>query len=310
MSKRAVLAKAAYVRPDLPSPGRLAATEYALHLGTAGGGANVFTSLEDTVLVIGPPRSGKGVHLVVHTIVDAPGAVVSTSTRADTLRATVRERSRCGAVFIFDPQQTVDDDLGGQRLRWSPVAGCASPQKAIVRASSLADASGMTKGTISNGEFWSGQAAAVFRPYLMAADLDGKTMRDVARWAMSPDDDEPVSILRSHGGLPAQWGEDLASIQSADAQMKGNVWAGVRRSLDALADPRVLDACSPDPADSFSTAESLQPAQPTLVPQPRRGGEHRSTTVAASSRHRRRGHRCHHHGGAPELGSGQSPVGS
>lgn len=256
LSGRAVLAKAPYVRPDLGPSLRIPPEECAVRLGATPRGTAVFASLEDAVLVIGPPRSGKGVHLVIHSIVDAPGAVVSTSTRADTLRATLRERSRKGDAFVFDPQGAVNGDLGIRGLRWSPVEGCSEPRKAIVRAASLADASGMAKST-TNGEFWSGQTAAVFRPYLMAAALSGSSMRDVVRWAMNPDDDEPVGILRSHPGLPAQWGDDLAAIQAADGQLKGNVWAGVRRALDALADPSVLDACSPDPGDEFSTREFL-----------------------------------------------------
>lgn len=41
--------------------------------------------------VIGPPRSGKGLHIVIPAILDAPGPVVTTSTRPDNL-----DRSRFG----------------------------------------------------------------------------------------------------------------------------------------------------------------------------------------------------------------------
>jgi type IV secretion system protein VirD4 len=49
--------------------------------------------VEDSILLIGPPRSGKGAHIVINTILDAPGAVVTTSTRPDNLTATLRARS-------------------------------------------------------------------------------------------------------------------------------------------------------------------------------------------------------------------------
>ena len=50
--------------------------------------------MEDSTLVLGPPRSGKGLHIVVNAILDAPGAVVTTSTRPDNLAATMTARQR------------------------------------------------------------------------------------------------------------------------------------------------------------------------------------------------------------------------
>ncbi|MCD2115661.1 MULTISPECIES: hypothetical protein [Rhodococcus] len=50
----------------------------------------VWASVEDSILLIGPPRSGKGLHVVINAILDAPGAVVTTSTRPDNLTATLR----------------------------------------------------------------------------------------------------------------------------------------------------------------------------------------------------------------------------
>ena len=40
---------------------------------------DVWASVEDSMLLLGPPRSGKGLHLVIPMILDAPGAVVTTS---------------------------------------------------------------------------------------------------------------------------------------------------------------------------------------------------------------------------------------
>lgn len=48
----------------------------------------VWASVEDSILLIGPPRSGKGLHIVIPTILDAPGPVVTTSTRPDNLTDT------------------------------------------------------------------------------------------------------------------------------------------------------------------------------------------------------------------------------
>jgi hypothetical protein len=73
-------------------------------------------------VVLGPPRSGKGLHLVVPLIVGAPGAVVTTSTRPDNLAITLRQRAKAGPVAVFDPQGLAAGVPG--RLRWSPMRGC------------------------------------------------------------------------------------------------------------------------------------------------------------------------------------------
>lgn len=85
--------------------------------------------------------------------------------------------------------------------------------------------------------------------------------------SMSASDDEahglsaggprPVSILRAHSAAAAGWAEELAAQSFADHRQRDSVWAGVRRAFDALADPRVLEACSPDPDNAFSAVEFL-----------------------------------------------------
>ena len=55
------------------------------------------------MLVVGPPRSGKTSCLVIPNVLDAPAAVVSTSTKPDVLEATVFRRYALGNCFVFDP---------------------------------------------------------------------------------------------------------------------------------------------------------------------------------------------------------------
>ena len=56
------------------------------------------------MVLLGPPRSGKGVHIVINAILDAPGAVITTSTRPDNLTAALEARAKVGPVAVFDPQ--------------------------------------------------------------------------------------------------------------------------------------------------------------------------------------------------------------
>jgi type IV secretory pathway TraG/TraD family ATPase VirD4 len=255
LSARAVRRRAPRVRPRL-SLRRRAAHQLGLSLGRdVESGRRLHGSTEDSYLVLGPPRGGKGVGLIIPGVLAYPGPVVVTATRTDTLLHTVMGRARRGPVTVFDPQ-----DLAGwaTRLQWSPVAGCADPQVAILRAAGFAAAARLTRGTTADGEYWQAQAAAVIRCYLHAADLDGRRVTDVLAWVGRPQDPTPVRILREQSGAAPAWAEELAAQARDDPRHRDSVWGGVRRAFDALADPRVLDACSPPPGQAFDAATFLR----------------------------------------------------
>lgn len=223
-----------------------------------GAGLPLYASIEDSVLVIGPPGAGKGTGFMYRAVADALGAVVSTSTKPDVLLNTVALRQRDGLrgsrkVWVFDPQE-----ISGwpDVLRWSPTRGCDDPTTAIVRAAGMAEASQVGKG-VTNGDFWAGQTAAVIRCYLHAAALGSKTAIDVMRWTRNPKAEEPITILAEHPGAADGWADELAEQKAAPPNQVGSVWAGVRRAFDSLADPRVARACSPRPGEGFSPEEFI-----------------------------------------------------
>ena len=144
------------------------------------GRQDLWSSVEDSAVILGPPRTGKGLHLVIPWVLDAPGPVVCTSTRPDTLAVTLATRASVGPVAIFDPQRLAGLPGG---LRWSPIRGCETPRTALVRARGLASGAGWNRGTVSDGEFWSGQTETALRCLLHAAALGGRDAVDVYRWA-------------------------------------------------------------------------------------------------------------------------------
>ncbi|MGI8458646.1 MAG: type IV secretory system conjugative DNA transfer family protein, partial [Propionibacteriaceae bacterium] len=219
-----------------------------------GAGLPLYASVEDSVLVVGPPGAGKGTGFMYRAVADAPGAVVSTSTKPDVLLNTVALRKQSGRkVWVFDPQE-----ISGwpSVLRWSPTRGCDDPTTAIVRAAGMAEASQVGKG-VTNGDFWAGQTAAVIRCYLHAAALGDKTAIHVMRWARNPKAEEPIAILHEHPQAADGWGDELAEQKAAPPNQVGSVWAGVRRAFDSLADPRVARACSPKPGQGFNPEKFL-----------------------------------------------------
>ncbi|HWA67428.1 MAG TPA: TraM recognition domain-containing protein [Mycobacteriales bacterium] len=209
----------------------------------------LFGAAEDSYLYLGPPRSGKGVHLIIPQTIDAPGAALVTATRPDTLRHTLTLRAAHGPVMVFDPQHLAGDSV--PRLRWAPQHGCTDPLTAISRARALAAGAQLSPASVTDAAFWQGMTEAVLRCYLHAAALDGRSMRDVLTWTARPADPTPVRILRTNPDAAPGWVEELTAQAAADPRQRDSVWAGVRRAVDSLADPRVLDSCSPPEGDAI-----------------------------------------------------------
>jgi type IV secretion system protein VirD4 len=216
----------------------------------------LFGSAEDSYLYLGPPRSGKSMFLVIPQTIVAPGAALVTETRPEVLSHTLAIRASRGPVAVFDPQQLANGPV--PRLRWAPQHGCEDPLTAIVRARALAAGARLSPSSVTDADYWQGMAEAVLRCYLHAAALDGRTIRDVITWSARPGDPTPVRILRTHPDAAPGWVEELAVQVGGEPRQRDSVWNSVRRAFDSLADPRVLDACSPPPGEALDLAEFIR----------------------------------------------------
>jgi len=251
--KKALLRRAAIVRPSATLTTG-APTEVGYRIGRMRG-HDLWCSVEDSALLVGPPRMGKGLHVVIPWVLDAPGPVVATSTRPDTLAVTMHARTVRGPVAIFDPQRLAGLPGG---LRWSPVRGCETPRTALVRARGLAAGAGFGR-TVSDSDFWSGQTETALRCLLHAAALDGRGAVDLYRWSLDPVlAEDAVTILSRERRAAIGWGEALDAAVHADPRTRDSIWLGVRQSLAALADPEVLDAVDPGPREAFDPAAFLR----------------------------------------------------
>jgi len=245
-SEKALLRRADNLRPGLTDP---KPHDVGYRLG-ASKGVGVWASVEDSIMVIGPPRSGKGLHLVIPAILDAPGAVVVTSTRPDNLTATMRARRRIGPVAIFDPQHLAEGLPPG--LRWSPIRGCESPQTAMIRATGLAAGTGLSAGGVDSGGFWEGKTCAALQALLHAAAIDNRPPAELFRWTLDPTAAaDAVAILTGSTRAATGWAESLEAMIDSDPRTRDSIWQGVSLALGSLADPRVLDAVSPAEGEGF-----------------------------------------------------------
>ena len=245
-----LLARGPVLRPSTVKP---VPNDLGFFLGTSRR-SDCYASVEDSMVILGPPRSGKGYNLVIPFILDAPGAVVTTSTRPDNLAATMTARAKRGPVAVFDPQGLAKGVTGA--LRWSPIRGCESPQTAMLRANALCAGAGAG---ITDGGFWIQQTNTVVRCLLQAAALDGRTAVDLYRWSLSaPAASQAVSVLAESPGAAPLWSQALDAVITADQRQRDSVWSIVSTVFGPLADPRVVTQLTPASGEEFHPAQFLR----------------------------------------------------
>ncbi|MGC9156489.1 MAG: type IV secretory system conjugative DNA transfer family protein, partial [Ferrimicrobium sp.] len=129
---KVLLSQAGVLRPSIADA---QPRDVGFYLGTSRG-VDCWMGVRDSLVILGPPGSGKGLNLIIPSILDAPGAVITTSTRPDNLAVTLTRRGSDGRpVGVFDPHGLA---IGApSTLRWSPVRGCERAQTAMVRAKAL-----------------------------------------------------------------------------------------------------------------------------------------------------------------------------
>ncbi|MFK4763022.1 type IV secretory system conjugative DNA transfer family protein [Microbacterium sp. ZW T5_45] len=276
-SEKALLRRAGHLRPSLDTP---QPADVGYRIGTSRG-HGVWASVEDSILLLGPPRSGKGAHIVINAILDAPGAVVTTSTRPDNLTATLRARQRTGGpVAVFDPQHLAEGVPAG--LRWSPIRGCEDPLTAMIRATGLAAGTGLSAGGVEGGGFWEGKTRTALQALLHAAALDHCPPGELFRWTLDPSAAaDAVAILTANPNAAVGWAEGLQAMIDSDPRTRDSIWQGVSLALAALADPRVLDAVSPREGEDFDPEAFLR-AKGTLYLLATGAGANNSAALVAA----------------------------
>lgn len=235
LSAAAVLRRGHILRPG---SGRLVPSDVGWRVGRSHG-TDVYVSIEDSVALEGPPRSGKGYRVLISAILDWSGPLVTTSTTNDNLTATMRMRQRCGEVFVFDPQNLsgVKDTVG-----IDPIAGCEDPLVAVQRGAAIV--TGTALGASATNQEWAAAAATVLSRLLHAAAVGGRDVGDLHQWGSTPAlARTAVEILRSDGA--PGWGDGLEAILTGDEKLRSSTWFGVQGAVAPLAIPQIRDALRP-----------------------------------------------------------------
>jgi type IV secretory pathway TraG/TraD family ATPase VirD4 len=234
--------KACVVRPSLADLTRrerlrVRTTEVAVPLCRVGA-LRVWSSVEDVLLIFGGPRTGKTGYLAGR-IIDAPGAVLVTSTRTDLHDLTAGLRARRGPVLVFNAVGLGDLP---STVTFDPLCGCADPVTAAERATDLIAAG--SHGDGGDREYWDAQARRVLAALLHAAALGALHMRDVLRWVAAPDPAarEVTSLLR-RSPEPA-YVEDAAQFLTTNPRTRTSITSTIMPALGWLTSPAASAAAS------------------------------------------------------------------
>jgi type IV secretion system protein VirD4 len=213
----------------------------------------LYAGPETAVLVIGPPRSGKTSSLVVPSVLDAPAAVVSTSTKPDVLKATAVHRGRLGRCFLFDPFATTERPWWVHPLRWSPVVGCESFDRATAITFALASAARPGVAGTEAGH-WVERAQALLTPLLFAAATRNLDMRAVLRWVQARDLREPSAIIEASGHEMAS--DTLAGVAATDERELSGIFSATSGLLAAYRTDAVMASTVRPNFDPMTFAQS------------------------------------------------------
>lgn len=154
--------------------GRLTRNSY---LATKG-----FTS----VIVFGPPGSGKTTGFAEPAVVEHHGPALVASMKMDLARNTIAVRDALvdGRALVYDPSRSTN--LNDRfRCGWTPLARCRTWAGTKRMASWLCSVSSSAVGGAED-DFWKKNAAMMLEPALfLMANSPGKTMADVVEWVQN-----------------------------------------------------------------------------------------------------------------------------
>ena len=214
---------------------RTRTTNFAVRLGRGPYGRRCYGRMEDMIGLVAPQRSGK-TGLLIDRILDHPGAVITSSSRADIYEASAVGRSRRGPVEVFNPQ-----GVGGvvPTFSWDLLGACGDEMAAYRMADWLA---GATPG-YGNLEWFEAKGTFALGALLLAASIGGHSISDVYWWvhAGKPQDCEAIRILLKYGN------RDLAQLivrLLGGDRTAGSVRDTIDKTLQFAAMPVLAEAAS------------------------------------------------------------------
>ena len=227
-------------------------------------GRGAWISTETPLYVLASTRTGKTTSVIIPIVMEAPGPVITTSSRMDVIEATLamrrdgfrtsgREDYAGGSpqhgqseVWIFDPTGIcTDPSYAPYAINWDPVAACIDDRRAHNLASAIVGTADL-KGDNAN---WAHIATTIVRSLLTAGAVSGKGLDEVYFWSQSMD-----GIIAAANILKNCQDNDLRSLATPlqalmddDQRTRSNKMLSVSTSFEALGIKSIRQWLRPDP---------------------------------------------------------------
>jgi type IV secretion system protein VirD4 len=210
-----------------------------------------------SLLVIGPPQTGKTAGLAIPAILEWPGPVLVTSSKSDILEITQAGRRARGEVMVYDPISDPERSVG-----WTPLAGAGDWTGALVAARAMMAA--IPGGDARAHDFWYAAAEAALAPMLRAAAETGDMSRLVSWLDTGEDADAEIARVLQDLHEPLAYSAWRA-VTTLDPRTRSGVIATARTVLAGWWDPKLLASARPEltPARLLEGANSLFLVAPT-----------------------------------------------
>jgi type IV secretory pathway TraG/TraD family ATPase VirD4 len=238
LSPQGAAERARQLRPSLADVRRPDPTDTGLLLGTTrGNGLQLRASWEDVALAVMAPRAGKTTALAVPAVLDAPGAVIATSNKADLWAATGGLRAHHGPTFTFDPQAITGVE---QQWGWDPLAHAGTVEEARRLADHFVQE---VRDVRASRDFWSAAAHDLLTSLLLAAAVGGRDLHAVVEWLNDPMSPMPAELLRTAGHAAAA--SSLVGRQAGAPETRDGIYETARTAAACLRDPDIMAWVTP-----------------------------------------------------------------
>lgn len=189
---------------DIAAYSHKGATKKAKSLGVEGnpgvfvgnvvaGGQAFYQSWEDLSLDIWGPRVGKTASRVMPAILNAPGAVVTTSNKRDVVDGTRGPRSAKSRVWVFDPQKIAQEE---PTWWWNPLSYVTDEEKAAKLTHHFAVAS---RGSGAKTDaYFEPKAEDLIASLFLAAALGNLPITDAYLWITSQSCRQAIDLLQDN----------------------------------------------------------------------------------------------------------------
>lgn len=220
-------------------------------------GMDVWIRTEDPVILIGPSRAGKGWRFLLGWILDAPGAVITTSVKLDNAKLTMKARERMGSrVFVWAPGIEGGKDLG-HMLKWDPVDGCINEEVLMRRINGLIPADSFS-GSTSNGGHWDTLGRQISSHLFHAAACGGLDVDAIWSWVGNPRRaEQAIDLIRNHPQGISERADQLEYILGMPPEQLATSWGVLPTVLAFMESRAAREWMKPSPEERVDLARFI-----------------------------------------------------